>query len=105
MLGMVAFGVGEMLGGFIIGQVVDRFDSKKAVLANVSIIVVMTLVTLWFIFADKFNWLAFAMCLLWGVQDGALNTHCFEVLGFQFDSNSEPYSVFNMVQAISVFSL
>ena len=32
-----------------------------------------------------------------------MNTHCFEICGFEFDNNIEPYSLFNFAQAIGVF--
>jgi hypothetical protein len=42
------------------------------------------------------------MTFLWGIQDSCVNTHCFEMLGFEFESNKEPFAVFNMMQAIGV---
>jgi hypothetical protein len=42
------------------------------------------------------------MTFLWGVNDATVNTHCFEMLGFEFDNNSEPYSVFNLGQSMGV---
>ena len=42
---MIAFGVGEILGCFFIGFVVDKFGSRKAAWVNVTICFVMTVVT------------------------------------------------------------
>jgi hypothetical protein len=70
---------------------------------NVVLIVVMTFVTLAFLGINQFNLLAFLMTFLWGVQDSTVNTHCFEICGFEFDNNSEPYSLFNLAQALAVF--
>ena len=67
MMAMVAFGVGEMVGGQLIGLIVDRISSKMAALANVIIIITMTGITLWFLIADEFTWVAFAMTFMWGV--------------------------------------
>lgn len=41
------------------------------------------------------------MCFLWGFQDSAVNTHSQEILGFEFDNNSEPFSVYNILQCIA----
>lgn len=62
----------------------------------------MLFVTLAFLGINKFNLLAFLMTFMWGLQDSFVNTHCYEILGFEFDNNSEPYSVFNLAQALGV---
>jgi len=43
------------------------------------------------------------MTFAWGFQDSANNTHTSEMLGFEFESNSQPYSIDNLGQAIGVF--
>ena len=45
-MAMVGFGVGEVLGCFFIGSVVDRFGSRKTCFVNITICVLMTVVTL-----------------------------------------------------------
>lgn len=73
---MIAFGAGEILGCFFIGWVVDKFGSRNAAWANMSICFVMTVVTVAFLLVNQFNVLAFIMTFMWGFQDSALNTHC-----------------------------
>ena len=51
----------------------------------------------------SYNWLTYLMCFIWGIQDGAINIHTYRVLGTEFKSKSEPFSVFNLVQGLSVF--
>ena len=46
---MIGFGVGEILGCFFIGFVVDKFGSRKAAWVNVAICLIMTGVTLAFL--------------------------------------------------------
>ncbi len=46
MLAMVAFGVGEIAGGLVIGQVVDRKNSKVASIYNVGFVAFTTFITL-----------------------------------------------------------
>lgn len=100
-LAMIAFGVGEILGCFFIGWIVDRFGSKNAAWANVGICLVMTVVTVAFLVVNEYNALAYIMAFMWGIEDSATNTHCQEMLGFEFDNNSEPFSVYNGFQALS----
>jgi MFS family permease len=49
MLAMVGFGVGEILGGFLIGYIVDKFGTKMAILMNLVLIVIMFAITIAFI--------------------------------------------------------
>lgn len=85
MLAMVALGVGEMLGGQLIGQIIDAKGSKQASLWNTLIVTVMGVATVAFLVVNQYNWLAFLMAFLWGFQDSATNTHSQEMLGFEFD--------------------
>ena len=100
---MVAFGVGEVLGCFFIGFIVDRLGSKIAVYFNELIILIMTVFTIAFIIVFEYNILAFIMCFMWGFQDSAMNTHTQEILGFEFDDNFTPFSLYNIWQSISCF--
>lgn len=100
---MVAFGFGEVIGGFLSGKVFDRIGSKKGALLNMFLIGLVTLLTIFSILSKRYGWLTFVMCSIWGIQDGAVNIHTFKILGSEFKSKSEPFSVFNLVQGISVF--
>ena len=42
---MVAFGFGEVIGGFIIGIIIDKIGSKKTSVVNVIIILILINVT------------------------------------------------------------
>ena len=74
-MAMIGFGVGEILGCFFIGFIVDKFGSRKAAWVNVTICFLMTAVTLIFLLINNYNASAYAMCFLWGVEDSATNTH------------------------------
>lgn len=43
---MISFGFGEVIGGFLLGWYIDKFDGKKASILNAIIIVIMTAITL-----------------------------------------------------------
>lgn len=107
MAAMILFGVGEILGCFFIGLVVDKLGSKIASGCLIVIMIVMTLVTLVYCAVWEFGWMAFLMCFLWGFQDSSVNTHAQEILGFEFDNNFEPFSVFNILQcsACAIFQI
>jgi predicted MFS family arabinose efflux permease len=66
MLAMVLFGVGEILGCFFIGFIVDKLGSKKAVLFNLAILAAMFSVTFIYIHIYEYGFLSFLMCFLWG---------------------------------------
>lgn len=72
---MVAFGIGEVLGCYFIGWVVDRFGSRKTAYVNIAICSIMTAITLIFIGINQYSALAYVMCFLWGIQDSSTNTH------------------------------
>ncbi len=102
LLAMVLFGVGEILGSFFIGFFIDKIGSKLTVFINLAIIAIMGGVTLGYILVEKWNVLAWFMCFFWGFQDSAINTHCQEILGFEFDDNYTPFSMFNIWQCLLV---
>jgi sugar phosphate permease len=72
---MIFFGVGEILGCFFIGWVVDKYGSYKATLVNCVIMTAMGIVTVIYAIVYDFGILAYVMCFLWGFQDSAVNTH------------------------------
>ncbi len=67
MYAMVSFGVGEMLGGLLIGQVVDKRNSKDAVWVNIAITMIMMFLTILYNELQKFTALAFVMTFFWGL--------------------------------------
>jgi predicted MFS family arabinose efflux permease len=103
MFAMVAFGFGEIVGGLSIGQVVDRKGSKIASLVNMAYVLFTVLLTGIYLHSPSYGFLVFFMSFMWGVEDGAVNTHCLEMLGFEFDDNTEPFSIFSMFEAVAVF--
>ena len=50
-------------------------------------------------------WLSIGMTLLWGVQDGCVQCLVACICGFQFNSNTTPFSVFKSVQSLAQFVL
>mmetsp|Transcript_5010 Transcript_5010/g.8543 ORF Transcript_5010/g.8543 Transcript_5010/m.8543 type:complete len:116 (+) Transcript_5010:921-1268(+) len=100
---MMLFGIGEVLSGILSGLQIDRFGSRRQVLFNLSLILLTVGVSVLSIRRATYDWVTYVMCFLWGYQDGAINIHTFQILGNQFESQSEPFGVFNSVQGIAVF--
>ena len=100
--GMIAFGAGEIIGGLLLGVIIDKIGSKYTCIINIVIVAVQGLVTILSINSAEFTALSYFMTFLWGFQDGALNIHTFQILGFEFETQSEPFGVFNLVQGIGV---
>lgn len=67
MLAMVCFGLGEVLGCFFIGFIVDKFGSKLAALLNTILVVLTFISTIIFICLNEFTLLAYLMTFLWGL--------------------------------------
>jgi predicted MFS family arabinose efflux permease len=103
MFAMVAFGFGEIFGGLIIGQIVDRKNSKVASLFNLGFVAFTTVLTIIYLSIRQYNLFVFFMAFMWGFEDGAVNTHCLEMLGFEFEDNTIPFSIFSLFEAMAVF--
>ena len=45
------------------------------------------------------------MAVAWGISDSAVSIHLDAILGFEFESNKEPFAIDVMLESISVFVL
>jgi predicted MFS family arabinose efflux permease len=72
---MVTLGLGEMLGGPLIGRIIDLKSSKLACLWNSLIMALLTASTVSFLIIYRYNFLAFLTAFMWGFSDSAVNTH------------------------------
>lgn len=99
------FGVGEVLGASGMGFYIDRNDSRSAAGVNLLIMIATITITLLTIYLGRVDFLMYFMGGFWGLQDGAMNVHVMQALGFEFDQhvNGEPFGVFNLVQGIAAF--
>ena len=100
---MMAFGGGEVIGGFIHGQIIDRIGSKKTVFVNVFIVAVMGISACVSIAILEYNITSFLMCFFWGWNDGCVNTFLYQIFGFEFDNPSDAFGAWNFWQGISIF--
>jgi hypothetical protein len=79
------------------GKVIDYTNSRKACLLNIFFMVIVFLVSIRNLNELEFGTISYITCLVWGLQDGVVNTHCFQMLGFEFDTQSDPFSIFALV--------
>jgi sugar phosphate permease len=63
---MIFFGVGEILGCFFIGWIVDKHGSYRATIVNCMLMTAMGVVTVTYSVVYDFGFLAYLMCFLWG---------------------------------------
>lgn len=75
LIGMVVFGFGEVIGGFMHGLTIDYMGSKKTVLVSTSITILTFSCALISIYRLKLDYVSYTMCFLWGYQDGVTNTN------------------------------
>ena len=40
---------------------------------------------------------------MWGLQDGVVNTHSSQILGFEFRDYTNPFAIYQLIQSLSVF--
>ena len=74
MMAMVVFGIGEIIGCFLIGYIVDKYGSRVASFMNTALILSAIVTTLFFLHNEEFGNLAYLMAFIWGVQDSGVNT-------------------------------
>jgi predicted MFS family arabinose efflux permease len=66
MMAFVSFGAGEVLGGLITGQIVDRLGGKTTTVVNMFLIFITTLILICWLYEFEFNWLTFLTTFMWG---------------------------------------
>lgn len=103
LLAMIPLGLGEVLGGFMLGFVIDKWNQKAGVAfciltAAVALALVLGWIGLW-----KFYPLAFIVTFFWGIHDSAFVNFLNCVLGFEFDSKIIPFSIFKFLQSLFTF--
>ena len=93
-------GIGEMVGSLLMGLIVDKISSKIGCLTNMINVVLVWAISFEMIQINEHNFLVFVFTFAWGFMDGAVNTHTTQILGFEFDTAQDPFSVFTFTQAI-----
>lgn len=63
---MAVFGVGEVIGAFFIGFIIDTFGSRATCLMNVGVLIATTIFFLEFLLINDYNILTYITTFLWG---------------------------------------
>ena len=90
-------GIGEMVASLIMGQIVDKLSNKMGCVMNIISIVLVWAASITMIHTETHNFIVYLFTFAWGFMDGAVNTHTTQILGFEFDTACDPFSVFTFV--------
>jgi MFS family permease len=94
---MTFLGVGEIVGGLLIGKVIDKIGGKVCGILTIISIFMQTIAVNEFLHSNNFSFLSYFLTFSWGFQDSIVNTQLNEMLGFEFTDNTLPFSIFNFV--------
>jgi hypothetical protein len=83
---------------------VDKISQRAGVVFNLITIVNQFVFSYITIVRNTYDWTSFIFAFSWGFQDGCVETHSYQMMGFEFNSASDPFSIFNSVQAFAVFA-
>ena len=101
---MIFLGAGEIVGSFANGKLHDLIGSKLFAIANLIQLCIAYALIVYFNHRNKYNYgFAMTLCFAWGVMDAGLTNFFRGILGFQFDSQTIPFSVLTVVQSFSMF--
>ena len=96
---MMMLGVGEILGGMLVGGIRDAKGYRVAII--VEIILMLAAGALYYILNSATSWsiIGFPMCFMWGIMDAGINCLVNCILGFEFEDKTAPFGVFKFVQS------
>jgi predicted MFS family arabinose efflux permease len=64
---MCGLGVGEIIGGIVMGMIVDKIGAKKSCFVNMFLILLQTILVCAYIVGDSYGYLAYIMTIAWGI--------------------------------------
>ena len=100
---MMFLGIGQAISGLIMGIIIDIFNSRRACIANVFVMFLTFIISVVNLQQLEYGWISYLTCFMWGLSDGCLNTHSYQMLGFEFDSQNAPFAIYTLVQGVAVF--
>ena len=105
MIAISALGLGEIVGSSFSGKMADIIGSALTMWVNLILHLVTIASMLWFILIFKYNTVsACIMCFLWGLCEATIGVFVTTQMGFEFDSKTLPFAVYNLVKSVFVFS-
>jgi hypothetical protein len=95
--------VGEVVGGYVNGEIEDKLGVKSSFYANIVQFVVAFAMLMYVTIVNDFSlWQAFVMNTAWGMTDSGVNIFAECIAGFQFPSVTIPFSIFFFGQSMFV---
>ena len=85
------------------GKLIDSTSSKTAVVFNVNMMIAVMIVSVINVQVLEYGWITYLTLFLWGIQDGIINTHSYQMAGFEFDTITHPFAIYQLIQGVSVF--
>ena len=70
---MVALGVGQIIGGVAIGLLLDKIGPKKCSLLNVALVILVSGLTIGYVYKNEYSFFAYVVTFFWGVLDSSIN--------------------------------
>ena len=99
---MMILGIGECMGSLAGGFLIDNFGTKNTCIFNALIVALNGFIVAFSTRSLKYNNFSFVMCFFLGVQDSMSTSNAMQILGFEFETQSEPFSVYMIIQGLSM---
>ena len=104
LLCMLGVGPGEMIGSIIIGRITDKFAHQTTVIINLIVVAIAFAIPIIYCSLYTFSYpLAIIMTLMLGIEDAGVHCMLVSLLGFQFESKTTPFAVFNFLKSLLIF--
>jgi MFS family permease len=93
-----------VIGGLFNGHMQDKYGYKPSFISNIIQYVVAYTVMIVYIMNNDFSlWFAFVMNFAWGLQDSGVNVYSDCLCGFEFESETLPFTVLYFSQSMMCF--
>ena len=94
-LASIGLGLGEVIGGFTHGQILDNYGTRVSIFTNIVLLILAMSMLIWFTYHNHFQfWSATLLNFLWGLQDSGVNCFIYCICGFQFETNEHPLAIY-----------
>ena len=94
------FGIGSVISSIIMGYIIDMTSPKSAIIYNLICVVFTIIMAVNSIWYNNYNFSIFSI-FVWGILNGAIKTHCLEMLSNEFETKHDPFSIFTFLQGLA----
>jgi MFS family permease len=100
---MIVLGVGEVIGGFLHGKIIDKTSNKFGVFFAMCVLTITVGLTIYTHSRQSYDFLWFFVAFGGGLWDSIFHTSIGAIWGSQFDNDIEPFAIFKFIQSFAVF--